>query len=153
MDENQSTNQAGQNTDKKPQPSKDGRVNPLFDQATDNQDIKEDVQQMLNKPKEGGHIPEEDRVFLDKLMELVEDGTINLYQPSTLLNSSVYEGLDQSGKAKADQNTVVMLSKIREIVDLEKAPMDTNYQENNLIKALRLSKERAEGEAGDVFII
>lgn len=128
-------------------------INPLYDPSTDNQDISEDVQGMINKPLEGGKISDKDRKFLDQLMKLVEDGTINLYQPSSLLNTAVYDQLPQEGKAKADQNAVLMLNKIREIVDLEKAPMDTNYQENNLVSALRLNKERVENEHGDVFVI
>ena len=130
-----------------------GGVNPLFDPSTDNQEIAQDAQALLNKPQEGGKIPEADRAFLDQIMKLVEDGTINLYVPSSLLNTAVYDGLPQEVKAKADLNAVTMLTKIREIVDLEKAPMDTNYQEENLVSALRMSKERVEAEHGDVFII
>lgn len=128
-------------------------INPLFDPSTDNQDIPADAQTMLNTPQSGGQMSDEDRAFLDNLMKLVEAGTINLYQPSSLLNMPVYDQLPDEGKAKADQNSVLMLSKIREIVDLERAPMDTNYQEINLVSALRLNKERVEQFSGDVFII
>jgi hypothetical protein len=128
-------------------------INPLYDPSTDNQDISEDVQGMLNQPQSGGQMSDEDRKFLDNLMALVEAGTINLYQPSTLLNNAVYDQLPPEGQAKADQNAVLMLSKIRQIVDLEKAPMDTNYQEINLVSALRLNKERVEEFSGDVFVI
>ena len=127
-------------------------INPLFDPSTDNQVIAGDVQEMLNKPQAGGQLSSEDRAFLDKLMKLVEDGTINLHQPSTLLNMAIYDGLEQASKAKAEQNAVLMLGKIREIVDLEKAPMDTNYQEMNLVGSLRQNKERLE-EHQDIFII
>jgi hypothetical protein len=86
-------------------------------------------------------------------MKLVEDGTINLYQPGTLLNTAVYDGLPTELKGKADVHAMTMLAKIRVIVDLERAPMDTNLQEENLVAALRLSKEEIETEHGDVFII
>lgn len=128
-------------------------VNPLYDPNTDNQAIPEDTQKMLNTPQAGGQLSDEDKTFLDSLMKLVNDGKINLYQPSTLLNHAVYDGLSLEAKAKADQNCVTMLAKIREIVDLEKAPMDTYMQEANLVSALRLSKERLEGYGGDIFII
>lgn len=130
-----------------------GRINPLFDPTTDNLKIADDVQEMLNKSQAGGQVSAEDREFLDRLMKLVEDGTIKLHAPSTLLNTAVYDGLAPKAKAKADQNALIMLGKIREIVDLEKAPMDTNYQEVNLVGLLRQNKERLEEHGGDIFII
>lgn len=128
-------------------------INPLFDPTTDNVPIAEDTQSMLNKPLAGGKLSDEDQQFLAQLKKLVADGTINLYQPSTLLNDAVYETLPQEGKAKADQNCVSMLTKIRDILALEDAPMDTNYQVQNLVHSLRLNKERLEEHSGDIFII
>ena len=127
-------------------------LNPLYDPKTDNQEIAQDMQARLNKPLGGGQISGEDREFLEMVKKLVGDGTLKLYEPSTLLNDSVYEGLPQEAKAKADQNCVSMMAKIREIVNLEKASYDTDYQVKNLVHSLRLNKERLE-EYGDIFII
>ncbi|MBT4385079.1 hypothetical protein HOD30_05020 [Candidatus Peregrinibacteria bacterium] len=128
-------------------------LNPLYDSATDNQEIAADSQARLNTPLAGGTIPAEDQEFLSKIMALVEDGTIQLYAPSSLLNDEVYEGLPLEGKSKADQNCVTMLGKIRDIINLEKADFDTNHQVANLIHSLRLNKERLEEHGGDIFII
>lgn len=128
-------------------------LNPLYDANTDNAQIADEKQKMINTPLAGGQLSAEDRAFLDKLLELVENGTIQLYVPSSLINTSVYEELSTEAKGKADQNAVAMLAKIRDIVELEKAPMDTDYQVENLVHSLRLNKERMEGIDGDIFII
>jgi len=128
-------------------------INPLYDSATDNQAIANDTQLRLNQPQAGGQMSKEDTAFAEMLVKLVDEGTINLYQPSTLLNPEVYEQLSDEAKGKADQNTVAMLAKIRNIVDLHKAPMDTIYQEQNLVQSLRENKERMEEHGGDIFII
>ena len=127
-------------------------LNPLYDKSTDNQAIADETQKMINTPLAGGTLSAEDRTFLDKITQLVEEGTIRLYEPSSLLNDAVYESLDLQAKAKADQNCVSMLTKIREIVALEKADFDTNVQVENLIHSLRLNKERLE-EHADIFIL
>ena len=128
-------------------------LNPLFDPSTDNQVIPEETQQMLNKPLAGGQLSQDEQAFIDQIMSLVEDGTIKLHEPSSLLNATVYEGLPLEIKAKADQSAMLMLGKIRDIVDLEHVTMDTLYQEKNLVAALRWQKERVETEQGDIFII
>jgi len=128
-------------------------LNPLYDRSTDNAEISADMQARLNKPLEGGQITGEDRAFLERIKELVEAGTIQLYVPNSLVNDAVYDTLPQEGKAKADQNCVIMLGKIREIINLEKAAFDTDYQVLNLVRSLRLNKESLEALGGDVFII
>lgn len=128
-------------------------INPLFDPSTDNQPIAEDTQKMLNTPLPGGHITGEDRDFLEMIKKKVEEKTIRLYEPSSLLNQSVYDSLPLEGKAKADTNAVAMLAKIRDIINLEKANFDTNVQVLNLVNSLRLNKENMETMSGDIFII
>jgi hypothetical protein len=128
------------------------QVNSLFDPGTDNQAIDDELQKRLNKPLAGGTIDGEDRALLDTIMKLVAEEQIKLYEPSSLLNTAVYEALPLEGKSKADQNIVGMLAKIRDIVNLEKADFDTNIQVKNLIRSLRLNKERLEEHGGDIFI-
>ena len=128
-------------------------VNPLFDPTTDNQAIPQDMQSRLNAPLAGGVLSDEDRAFADQIHALVENGTIDLYSPSSLLNQAVYAGLSDVAKGKADYNAVTMLGKIRDIVALDKAAFDTNIQVGNLIHALRLTKENLEMLGGDIFVI
>jgi hypothetical protein len=127
-------------------------LNPLYDKHTDNQSIADESQKMINTPLAGGTLNAEDQELLDTIMKLVDEETIRLYEPSSLLNDAVYESLDLPSKSKADQNCVIMLGKIREIVNLENADFDTNIQVENLIHSLRMNKERLE-EHADIFII
>lgn len=130
------------------------KYNPLYDPKTDNQTIAADVQVMINKPvvDPTGYSPE-DQAFLDKIMKLVEEKKINLYAPSSLLNTTVYDALDVAGKAKADQNSMLMITKIREISNLMQISKEPTYQLKNLVASLRQNKEETEKISGDIFII
>lgn len=127
-------------------------LNPLFDPATDNAPIDANVQSMLNQPLKGDGFSAEDQAFLDLIMSKIADKSINLYSPSSLLNTVVYEALPQELKAKADQNAMVMLTKIREINDLMQVSREPSYQLKNLVDSLNYTKKRLE-EQGDLFVI
>ncbi len=128
-------------------------LNPLYDPATDNATIADETQKRLNQPLAAQGLSNEDQALLNQILTLVEAGTIQLYTPSSLLNQAVYTTLNSEAQGKADQNAVNMLSKIRDIVNLHKAGMDTTYQVENLVHALRLNKESLEAQAGNVFLI
>lgn len=128
-------------------------TNPLFDPATDNAQIADDTQQMLNQPLAQQGLSTEDQMFLNQILSLVEEGKLKLYQPSTLLNTVVYDGLAEEAKGKADQNAMAMLAKVRDIVNLKQAGMENTMQMENLVHSLRLNKENMETHGGDIFII
>lgn len=128
--------------------------NPLYDPSTDNQKIDDTVQSMINAPlKDESGLSEEDKHFLELIMKLIEDGSIKLHEPSSLLNNAVYGALDEMAKGKADQNTVTMLARIRDIHDLMQLSTEPTFQVQNLVKDLRYKKERLEDLGGDLFII
>lgn len=130
------------------------KYNPLYDPKTDNQAIDPAVQAMINKPLANPQgFSAEDQAFLDKLMNLIKEGKINLYSASSLLNTAVYESLDIAGKAAADKHAIVMLPKIREINDLMQVTKESTYQVENLVASLRLNKEEVEKISGDIFLI
>ena len=128
-------------------------MNPLYDPKTDNLPIDPAVQSMINAPlKDDSGFSDEDQALLNLLMQKVEDGTINLYQPGSLLNTTVYESLPSDAKGKADQNALILLGKIREIVNLLKISPDPTYQLKNLVASLNDTKKRLEAN-GDLFVI
>jgi len=128
-------------------------LNPLYDPKTDNLPIDPAVQSMINQPlKDQSGFSPEDQTLLNQLMQKVEDGSINLYQPSSLLNAAVYDTLSPEMKGKADQNAVILLGEIREIVNLMKLSQEPTYQVKNLVQSLNTAKSRLE-EAGNIFII
>lgn len=127
-------------------------LNPLYDPATDNAVIAPEVQSMLNAPSKTGTWSDSDQAFLNDLLAKVEAGTIQLYSASSLLNNAVYEKLTPELQGKADQNALLMIGKVREIVDLMKLYGEPNDIIKNLVESLFAAKQRAE-EAGDIFII
>lgn len=122
-----------------------------------NNDLPADIQAMLNKPltinRPEYNFTTEDKDFLQNIIKKVEQGKIQLYTPSTLLNDEVYKKLSSYDKGKADFNILNLLNKIREIKKLWDRGETNTYQILNLVKSLRLIKERIEIAEGDVFII
>ena len=56
-----------------------------------NTSVDDNVQQMINKPQaDPTGVNDEDKTFMDNVMKLIEDGVINLYRPTTLMNEEVY---------------------------------------------------------------
>ena len=128
-------------------------LNPLYDPATDNLPIDPAVQAMINQPlKDDSGFTTEDQMLLNLIMQKVEDKTINLYAPSSLLNTPVYDALSPELKGKADQNALILLGQIREIVNLMKISREPSYQIKNMVASLNQTKKRIE-EHGDIFII
>jgi hypothetical protein len=127
-------------------------LNPLYDPTTDNLPIAPEIQSMLNAPLKADSWTADEQAFLNELMAKWENGTIKPHSPSSLLNETVYESLDPAAKASADKNCVIMLTKIREIVELMKISNEPTFQIKNLVEALLATKKRLE-EHADIFII
>ena len=115
------------------------------------------IQKMLNTPivikQKSFKITSQDKALLKEIIEKVEDGTIKLFTPSSLLNQTVYESLSPQMKAKADYDILVLLNKIRQIKKLWDEGAKNSYQVINLVHSLRLVKESLEKQQGDVFVI
>ena len=126
--------------------------NPLYDPATDNQPILDDVQSLLNQPMEDPTgFDEADEAFIYDVVAKFDSGEIKPHSPSSLLNEDVYEAMDDTRKGKADQNAFNILSRLRSIYDQWKANPVPTLQIQNEIHFIRLTKERLESELGDVY--
>lgn len=116
--------------------------------------IPDDEQQKLNKPLEVQEgFDADDEAFLQMIVSKVEAKEIDLYKPSSLLNNVVYDKLNEKAQGKADFDAVNLLSAIREIYNLWKMGEKNSYQIQNQVHRIRLTKERLEEEAGDIYII
>ena len=127
-------------------------VNPLFDPSTDNAPIDAATQNMLNQPLQAEAFTAEEELFLNTLMAKIEDKTIDLHRPSSLLNTAIYEALPPEAQGLADQNAVVLLTKVREIHELMQLSREPNYAVKNLVASLFQTKKRLE-EHADIFIL
>lgn len=113
------------------------------------------TQRSLNTPLQDstGSLDGKDQEFLNLVISLIDDKKIELYQPSTLINNVIYDKLDDLAKGKVDLESINMLAGIREMKGLYDNGFQDTYQMANLVHRLRLTKERLEETAGDVFII
>ncbi|MBI4235609.1 hypothetical protein HY604_04915 [Candidatus Peregrinibacteria bacterium] len=112
------------------------------------------IQTELNKPlvdPEG--MKKEDKDFLEMVIKLINEGKINLYNPETLINNTVYATLTTEVQAKVDMEAFNLLSALRDMKGLHDSDNSETYQMENLVQRVRLSKERLEKEGGDLFII
>ena len=116
-----------------------------------------EIQRMLNQPisikPKLFKADAKDQQFLKVIIQKVEDGTIKLFTPATLLNQSVYDGLPADIKARADYDILVLIHKIRQVKKLWDDGSRDSYQIMNLVHSLRLAKESLESQKGDVFVI
>ena len=115
----------------------------------------EATQKNLNTPLQDntGSMDGKDQEFLNLIISLIDDGKINLYQPSSLLKNEIYEKLDDKAKGEVDLAAMNMLNAIREIKGLNDNGFKETFQMQNLVHRLRMSKEQLESADGDVFII
>lgn len=120
-----------------------------------NQQIDAETQKRLNSPlpKSGG-LDAADQTFLDLVTSKVEKGEINLYQPSSLINHTIYDKLPEDKQGKVDFDAMNLALTLRNMYDLWKATgRQPTYQVENLVRQVRLTKERLEEISGDVYII
>ncbi len=112
------------------------------------------TQNMLNKPlADPTGVGLEDQQYLEMILKYIDQGKIELYVPFSLLNTDLYNQLDEKKQGELDLKAVNVLSAIREIKDLFDAGFGTSFQIQNAVKRLRNTIETIEGEGGDVFII
>lgn len=138
--------------DQKPQNSEESKK--LVDQTLMNTGVDDNVQQMINKPQsDPTGIDDTDTEFIQKVINMVEAGTINVHTPETLLNKSVYDKLDESAKSYVDLNGFNLLAEIRQIKKLWDMGDKDSFQIQNLILRMRTTKQKIEKKHGDCYII
>lgn len=126
----------------------------LIDKDQMHKSIDHNVQDMINKPQvDPSGMSAENKQFLDHVMELINNKTIDLYRPETLMNHPVYDNLDEKTKGIADTNALLLLGEIRQIKKLYEHSNTDTFQMKNLIERVRLYKERLETQHGDIYII
>lgn len=125
-----------------------------------NQEITTEQQNMLNKPvidPEG--LSDDETQFIKDVMVRVYNGDINLFSPSSLINSKIYDGLQESVQGQADIHSVNFCSKLRSIKDLMEISggdllfVEPSFQVRNLVQSIKFEKEQFESKHGDIFVI
>lgn len=95
----------------------------------------------------------EDQAFLNLIVNKVEKGEINLMQPGSLLNHAMYDALPPEKQGKVDFDAVNLATTLRNIYNLWKAYQTPTFQIENMVRQVRLLKERLEEISGDVYVI
>ena len=116
--------------------------------------ISQAMQVELNQPlKDDSGVDPRDQEFLAMILEKIEKKEIDLHKPSTLINTVVYDKLDETARGKADYDAFNLLGTIREIHNLWISGYKDSYQIQYLVNKIRLTKESLEEIGGDIFII
>lgn len=116
--------------------------------------IDPETQKRLNQPLANPQgISSEDQAFLNLVVSKVDKGEINLLAPSTLLNHAVYDALPEEKQGKVDFDAMNLMTTLRNIYDLWKLEQRPTFQIENLVRQVRLTKERLEQISGDVYVI
>jgi hypothetical protein len=74
----------------------------------------------------GGAMRREHEDYMMKLVGLVDRGEIDLMDPDSLLNFTVYDRLSDAAKGKIDQAKVNLLHEVRRIVEFYKSTETPN---------------------------
>lgn len=99
-----------------------------------------------------GDMGDEYKHFAVTISTLLENGSLDVGKPETFLNKSVYDGLDQEWKGRADMammNVATLLSHIYDFYKSKQTP-DACPQLATMIEQLWDMKQRIETH-GDVF--
>ena len=120
----------------------------------DQKPIDPQIQKMLNDPTVNPKgLSQEDQAFLNMVVDKVERKAINLLMPSSLVNHAVYDALTPELQGKIDFDAVNLATTLRNIYDLWKYYQKPTFQIENLVRQVRLTKERLEAVEGDVYVI
>lgn len=120
----------------------------------DQTQIDPQTQKKLNEPLMNPKgLSTEDQNFLNAIISKVDNGEIKLLQPSSLINTKVYDSLPPEKQGKVDFDAVNLLTTVRNIYDLWKLFQAPTFQIEYLVHQFRLTKERLEEISGDVYII
>lgn len=112
------------------------------------------VQARLNQPpKDQTGFNEGHEDFLKTLIQKIEKGEINIYQPASLFNHSIYDKLAEEVQERTGLVAVNLLAIIRQIEQLWRIEKKATFQIQNLVETVWQMKARYEKECGDVFII
>lgn len=125
-----------------------------MDPQTGQNQIDQETQKRLNQPLVNPNgLSAEDQAFLTLIVSKVDKGEINLLAPSTLLNHAIYDALPEDKQGKVDYDAVNLATTLRNIYDLWKLEQKPTFQIENLVRQVRLTKERLEQISGDVYVI
>lgn len=126
----------------------------LVDQHLINEGVDHNVQEMINKPQaDPTGVEATDEQYLKAVIGMIENGSLELHTPHTLMKDDIYTTLDEKSQGIADMNAVSLLNDLRQMKKLYDMGETQSFQIKNLIQRIRAVKERIEKQCGDVYII
>jgi hypothetical protein len=138
----------------------DQKANPLVDPLVDlaaqqkgEAQTDEQVKEMNKPAVDPTGFNDGDQAFLTLVMGKIDSGEIDPLIPSTLINTPVYDTLDEAAQGKADLNAMSLIGKIRQIHDLYQVSQEPTFMIQNLVMDVKHTKEQLEELGGDLFII
>lgn len=112
--------------------------------------LSHDEQKQAGTPV-SGNVGDDHQAFLDHIFELIDSGNIDLAVPTTFLNMSHYENLDEIAQDKIDLSLNNLANQVRLVDDFRKAGGDKDTVHfHTMVEHVWEMKERIE-EYGDVL--
>ncbi len=114
--------------------------------------LPEDAQKQAGKAIAGSMKPELE-AFLNAVLDLIKNGSIDAKDPKTFLNATVYDALPQTDKDQADLALGTLGDLLLHVVEFRLSPQtpDSSPQLETMIAGLLQTKTRIEEKLGDVF--
>lgn len=99
-----------------------------------------------------GSIRQDHKEFIERCIQLIDSGEIDLMVPTSCLNTEVYEALDEEWKDKTDIALTNIIDQLRLIAEFWKSKNtpDESPQLDTMVEQLWQMKQRIE-EHHDVF--
>ncbi len=114
--------------------------------------LPEDAQKQAGKAIAGSMKPELE-AFLNAILDLIKNGSIDAKDPKTFLNAAVYDALPQADRDQADLALGTLGDLLLHVVEFRLSPQtpDSSPQLETMIAGLLQTKTRIEDKLGDVF--
>lgn len=101
-----------------------------------------------------GAMSDEHTAFVQHIAGLIKDKKVNPSVPSSFMNASVLDALDEASRSKVEAASVNVADQLRHVAEfyLSKETPDASPHLATMIDHLWHMKKRVESEFGDVFI-
>ncbi|MBP9773964.1 MAG: hypothetical protein KBD00_05070 [Candidatus Peribacteraceae bacterium] len=124
----------------------------FLQQMSDAPDLSTKDQKEMGKAQ-AGKISDDHLQFLQKILSLIDAGTIDPVRPETFIDKTKYDALPQEGKTKVDLSLVNIASQLQHVTEfhLSKHTPDESPQLETMISHLQDILERLE-EVRSIFL-
>jgi len=117
-----------------------------------NQEISAQTQERLNTPLKKSVQPKY-KDYLKLILDLINQGTIDVFNPSSIINTNIYNTLNEQGKADVDKILINLINMVQRMQYLNEKGEENSFQLESIVDNIWQTKEKIEQKHGDVLKI